>query len=77
MLDIGARMESKAASQEDDDGDPDSESIDLSFEELLAQEKKDSFWYSYRVLAALRICLPVFSTMTRPLRPFAGRETES
>ncbi|CAA6666165.1 unnamed protein product [Spirodela intermedia] len=43
MLEIGARMESEA-SPEDDDGDPDSESIDVSFEELLAQEKKDSFW---------------------------------
>ncbi|KAM0031978.1 hypothetical protein Hdeb2414_s0016g00470051 [Helianthus debilis subsp. tardiflorus] len=43
MLEIGAYMESKAKSVEaTEDGDLDIS--DISFEELLAQEKKDSFW---------------------------------
>ncbi|CAK9174493.1 unnamed protein product [Ilex paraguariensis] len=43
MLEIGACMESKAKSSElVENTDP--EFTDISFEELLAQEKKDSFW---------------------------------
>ncbi|OMO66271.1 6-phosphogluconate dehydrogenase, NADP-binding protein [Corchorus olitorius] len=43
MLEIGACMELKAKSGELMD-DKDTEFADISFEELLAQEKKDSFW---------------------------------
>ncbi|XVE88725.1 hypothetical protein DITRI_Ditri19aG0092000 [Diplodiscus trichospermus] len=43
MLEIGARMELKAKSGELMEGS-DTEFADISFEELLAQEKKDSFW---------------------------------
>lgn len=46
MLEIGARAEAEAANAEKSlnsiDSDP--EYVDISFEELLAQEKKDSFW---------------------------------
>ncbi|MQL79765.1 hypothetical protein Taro_012208, partial [Colocasia esculenta] len=44
MLEIGARMESKAGA-DDNSESVDSEFAEISFEELLAQEKKDSFWY--------------------------------
>nr|AKM76860.1 AT1G17665-like protein [Erodium trifolium] len=44
MLEIGACMELKAKSGELKER-PDAESPDTSFEELLAQEKKDSFWH--------------------------------
>ncbi|XWS20152.1 hypothetical protein CRYUN_Cryun31cG0076100 [Craigia yunnanensis] len=43
MLEIGACMELKAKSDELMEG-TDTEFADISFEELLAQEKKDSFW---------------------------------
>lgn len=44
MLEIGAKMESKPKSVEPT-MDTDSDVCDISFEELLAQEKKDySFW---------------------------------
>ncbi|KAK5842954.1 uncharacterized protein LOC108467202 [Gossypium arboreum] len=43
MLEIGACMELKAKSGEQMEG-ADTEISDISFEELLAQEKKDSFW---------------------------------
>ncbi|PON96142.1 CA-responsive protein [Trema orientale] len=43
MLEIGARMELKAKSGELMES-TDTEYSDISFEELLAQEKKDSFW---------------------------------
>ena len=43
MLEIGACMELKAKSSELME-DTDTEFADISFEELLAQEKKDSFW---------------------------------
>ncbi|KAA8541689.1 hypothetical protein F0562_022841 [Nyssa sinensis] len=43
MLEIGASMELKAKSGELVES-TDSEFTDISFEELLAQEKKDSFW---------------------------------
>ncbi|XVF74412.1 hypothetical protein PTKIN_Ptkin13bG0108500 [Pterospermum kingtungense] len=43
MLEIGACMELKAKSGELMEG-TDTEFADISFEELLAQEKKDSFW---------------------------------
>nr|AKM76865.1 AT1G17665-like protein [Hypseocharis bilobata] len=43
MLEIGACMELKAKSDELMES-TDSEFTDISFEELLAQEKKDSFW---------------------------------
>ena len=43
MLEIGACMELKAKSGELME-DTDTEFADISFEELLAQEKKDSFW---------------------------------
>ncbi|KAI4329158.1 hypothetical protein L6164_021451 [Bauhinia variegata] len=42
MLEIGACMEKAKSCKLDDDIDD--ESADISFEELLAQEKKDSFW---------------------------------
>ncbi|KAF6148813.1 hypothetical protein GIB67_038146 [Kingdonia uniflora] len=43
MLEIGARMESEGSSgQPVENTEP--EIPDISFEELLAQEKKDSFW---------------------------------
>lgn len=43
MLEIGAYMESKAKSVEPTE-DTDSDISDISFEELLAREKKDTFW---------------------------------
>ncbi|XP_056176551.1 uncharacterized protein LOC115694052 [Syzygium oleosum] len=43
MLEVGASMELKAKSGELMEAE-DSEVPDISFEELLAQEKKDSFW---------------------------------
>lgn len=43
MLEIGACMELKAKSGEQMEG-ADTEISYISFEELLAQEKKDSFW---------------------------------
>lgn len=43
MLEIGAYMESKAKSVEPPE-DTDSDISDISFEELLAREKKDTFW---------------------------------
>lgn len=43
MLEIGASMESKEKSVEATE-DIDFDICDISFEELLAQEKKDSFW---------------------------------
>ncbi|CAL5388615.1 unnamed protein product [Camellia sinensis] len=43
MLEIGACMEMKAKSHEMTES-TDAEFTDISFEELLAQEKKDSFW---------------------------------
>ncbi|XP_023758386.1 uncharacterized protein LOC111906845 isoform X2 [Lactuca sativa] len=43
MLEIGVYMEMKAKSVETTE-DTDSDISDISFEELLAQEKKDSFW---------------------------------
>lgn len=45
MLEISASMELKAKSGELTDS-TDTEFSDISFEELLAQEKKDSFWYA-------------------------------
>ncbi|GLU22430.1 hypothetical protein SLE2022_385050 [Rubroshorea leprosula] len=47
MLEIGANMESKAKAGELMQ-DTDTECSDISFEELLAQEKKDSFWQKNR-----------------------------
>lgn len=46
MLEISACMELKAKSGELTEGtdSTDTEFSDISFEELLAQEKKDSFW---------------------------------
>lgn len=46
MLEIGACMELKAKSDEPTES-PDSEQNDISFEEFLAQEKKDTFWQNY------------------------------
>ncbi|XP_076938141.1 uncharacterized protein LOC143606167 [Bidens hawaiensis] len=43
MLEVGASMESKAKAIEATE-DSDLGIFDISFEELLAQEKKDSFW---------------------------------
>lgn len=43
MLEIGACMELKAKTVVLEDN-ADTESVDISFEELLAKEKKDSFW---------------------------------
>lgn len=43
MLEIAVRMELKAKSGELVES-PDADFADISFEELLAQEKKDSFW---------------------------------
>ena len=40
MLEVGANMELKGSQDEAVDMD----FCDISFEELLAQEKKDSFW---------------------------------
>nr|AKM76856.1 AT1G17665-like protein [Erodium chrysanthum] len=45
MLEIGACMEMKAKSGGELKESPDAEFTDTSFEELLAQEKKDSFWH--------------------------------
>ncbi|XP_059641634.1 uncharacterized protein LOC132283656 isoform X2 [Cornus florida] len=44
MLEIGACEELKAKSGEMMEEDTDTEFAEISFEELLAQEKKDSFW---------------------------------
>lgn len=43
MLEIGTCMELMAKSEKPTEN-IDSEFTDMSFEELLAQEKKDSFW---------------------------------
>ncbi|KAK9102554.1 hypothetical protein Sjap_019808 [Stephania japonica] len=43
MIEIGVRMEQKASSEKLVDT-TDAEFASISFEELLAQEKKDSFW---------------------------------
>lgn len=43
MLEIGNCMEIIEKSEKPTEN-PDSEFTDMSFEELLAQEKKDSFW---------------------------------
>lgn len=43
MLEIGACMELKAKTVQLEDN-ADTKSVDISFEELLAKEKKDSFW---------------------------------
>lgn len=43
MLEIAVRMELQAKSGELVES-PEADSADISFEELLAQEKKDSFW---------------------------------
>ncbi|KAF3450612.1 hypothetical protein FNV43_RR06701 [Rhamnella rubrinervis] len=51
MLEISARMELKAKSRELMET-TDSDFTDISFEELLAQEKKDSFWQRHRNLRA-------------------------
>lgn len=71
MLEIGACMEMKAKSSElVGSTDSESEFTDISFEELLAQEKKDSFWsvaYDYLNNSLLSLshsfsefsCLPV------------------
>lgn len=49
MLEIGASMESKKeAEAREPTQDLDTDCFDISFEELLAQEKKDSFWQKYR-----------------------------
>lgn len=42
MLELGACMEKEKASELGENRDDDF--ADISFEELLAQEKKDSFW---------------------------------
>lgn len=44
MVEISENMELKAKSAELIE-DRDTEIADISFEELLAQEKKDSFWF--------------------------------
>lgn len=46
MLEISASMELKANSGELTNSTDTEFSDDISFEELLAQEKKDSFWYA-------------------------------
>ncbi|XP_021754521.1 uncharacterized protein LOC110719845 [Chenopodium quinoa] len=46
MLEIGASMELKAKSGELVE-DPETEQSDISFEEFLEQEKKDTFWQKY------------------------------
>lgn len=43
MLEVGVRMEMKAKSCEQAE-DTEDEFNDISFEELLEQEKKDAFW---------------------------------
>lgn len=43
MIEFGACMETQAKSDEVEDRD--AEFADISFEELLAQEKKDAFWW--------------------------------
>ncbi|KAI3906199.1 hypothetical protein MKW92_042440 [Papaver armeniacum] len=50
MLEVGARMESDARSGQLEDNTTDSEFSDISFEEFLEQEKKDSFWQRNRKL---------------------------
>ncbi|KAJ0008421.1 hypothetical protein Pint_28922 [Pistacia integerrima] len=44
MLELHASMEEKAKSSESTESTDTEEFTDISFEELLAQEKKDSFW---------------------------------
>lgn len=50
MLEVGARMESDARSGQLEDNNTDFEFSDISFEEFLEQEKKDSFWQRNRKL---------------------------
>lgn len=45
MLEVHASMEEKAKSTESTKSTDTEEFTDISFEELLAQEKKDSFWF--------------------------------
>lgn len=74
MLEVGACMELKAKSGELMEAE-DSEVPDISFEELLAQEKKDSFW-----LVTCQVPRPVvlsfgdFVNIFSLLDPLAGRK---
>lgn len=76
MLEIGACMEMKAKTSsllESEDAD----FSDISFEELLAQEKKDAFWF---VLIIDLNFLVVFSKMIVGFyncSSFSGRKTGS
>ncbi|XP_044485444.1 uncharacterized protein LOC123211010, partial [Mangifera indica] len=45
MIELHASMEEKAKSSESTESTDTEEFTDISFEELLAQEKKDSFWF--------------------------------
>ncbi|RZC51783.1 hypothetical protein C5167_020206 [Papaver somniferum] len=49
MLEVGARMESDARSGQLEDNTTDSKFFDISFEEFLEQEKKDSFCLLFEV----------------------------
>ena len=55
MLEFSASKELKAKSGELMDN-TDTEFSDISFEELLAQEKKDSFWYAQFCRIAVSFC---------------------
>lgn len=63
MLEIGADMEMKAKSSELIEN-TEAELPDISFEELLAQEKKDAFWSVlpslHQLLLPLSLSSPTF-----------------
>lgn len=53
MLEISAEMELKGMQDQAVDVD----FCDISFEELLAQEKKDTFWYVSVLVASCRVII--------------------
>jgi len=76
MLEISASMELKANS-----GEPmnstDTEFADISFEELLAQEKKDSFWYAQFCMIAFSFFLCSAYIITSSHSMFRQRKSRS
>lgn len=56
MLEISASVELKAKSGEMMES-PDTDFADISFEELLAKEKKDSFWYAHLYDGLIFLCV--------------------
>jgi hypothetical protein len=76
MLEISASMELKANSGELMNS-TDMEFSDISFEELLAQEKKDSFWYAQFCMIAFSFFLCSAYIITSSHSMFRQRKSRS